>query len=463
MEKSAAQPGKKYKIDQTKGSIAKHLFKYSLPLIASSLLQNLYNIADTICVGQMIGDVGLASVGNCFSIVMLVISIFLGLSMGIVVLIGQYAGANDKENLAKVFSTGNALFLIIGIIMTVLSTLLASPILTLINTDAEVFPHALPYLQIMFSGTIFTALYNLGSAYMRGLGDSKTPLIFVLITTALNIPLDILFIGGGFGFIPAMGTAGAALATVVSQAVSVSLCIVYLSKRQKKMGIKMLSIKIDVPIMKRMFKLGLFMAIQQALVSLSFTVMVGMINLFDPLYASAYGAGSRVDALIILPAQAIQQGVAAVAAQNIGANLYDRARETLKWGIIYVVIINAVLSVLILAFGEYAIMLFIDDPAIIAEGYRYLRYMSIYFVPIGVMFVTNGLLQGAGDSKAPMLFTLISAYAVRLPLAYILMGSLQVTGVYIAMVVGPIFTAIVALIYYKIGRWTKMRVADKVY
>ncbi len=455
---------KKYKNDFTKGDVKAHLIKFAAPFLISSLLQNLYSIVDTICVGQIVGKAGLAAVANSFPVMMLIISLFLGFSIGLVILIGQFAGANDTANIKRCFETGNAFFLSAAFIMTVTGILLCGPLLNLMNTPADAFENARGYLTIIFGGMIFTAIYNLASAYLRGLGDSKTPMYFVLIATLLNIPLDIAFIGG-FWIIPKMGVPGAAWATIISQAVSSVLCITYLTKKNHIIEFKLSAMRFYRDIFKKMVRLGVYSAIQQSLLAISFTVMTSFVNGFGTLYVASFGAGARIDAMVIIPAQAIGQSVGAVAAQNIGAKQYGRAKKTLRWGALFAASFNLLIAAGVFIFGKEIISLFTSEPDVILAGAEYLSYAAVFYVPFGIMMCINGLLQGAGDTMAPMIFSIVSAYAIRIPAALLLahVFHMGITGIYTGMISGPIMTTIIATIYYFAGRWTKKRVAEKIY
>lgn len=455
---------KNFKNDFTKGDIKKHLIKFAMPLLASSFLQTLYNLVDAICVGQMVGTSGLASVMNSIPLIMFIVSLFIGLSIGLVILIAQFAGANDTQNLKRCFETGNAFFLSSAVIMTAAGLLLTQPLLKLINIPAESFNDARAYLTVIFGGLVFIAIYNMASAYLRGLGDSKTPMFFVLITTLLNIPLDIAFIGG-FWFIPKMGVEGAAWATIISQAISCVLCLIYLYKKKHIIEFKASSLRFHPDILRKIIKLGLFSAIQMALLSASFMVMNGFINQYGSILIAGSGAGMRLDTVVIIPAQAIGQSVSAVAAQNIGVKQYGRARNTLKWGILFSFVFNVVISVLLFIFGKEIMSMFTSVSDVMLSGAVYLKYMAFFYVPFGIQICINGLLQGAGDTKAPMFFTLFSAYAIRIPAALLFSQTFKmgIQGIYLGMVLGPVSVAILSVIYYLTGRWTKMRVAGKIY
>lgn len=441
-----------------------HPIKFAAPFLISSLLQNLYSIVDTICVGQMVGKNGLAAVANSFPVMMFLISLFIGFSVGLIILIGQFAGANDIQNLKRCFATGNAFFLAGTVVMTAVGVIVCGPLLRLMNTPAESFADARAYLTIIFGGLVFTALYNLASGYLRGLGDSRTPMYFVLIATLLNIPLDIAFIGG-FWFIPKMGVAGAAWATILSQAVSAVLCLVYLNRKNHIIEFKLSAIRFYRDILGKMVKLGFYTAIQQSLISISFLFMTSFVNAFGTVYVSAFGAGARLDAMVIIPAMAIGQLVSAVAAQNIGVKQYDRAKKALRWGILFAASFNLIIAAVLFIFGRYIMVLFTTEPDVMAAGAQYLKYAAIFYVPFGAMMCINGLLQGAGDTRAPMIFSLFSAYVIRIPTALLLAYAfgMGVYGIFIGMILGPIMSSILAAVYYSTGRWTKKRVAERIY
>lgn len=447
---------KENNIDFTTGSIPKHLIEFSAPLFLGNLLQTFYNTVDTIWVGKFLGRNALAAVSVSFPIIFIIVSLATGITLATTVLVGQYKGANDENMIIKTSNNSLILLAIISVILTFVGLFLHKSILNWMNTPEELMEMAAGYLNIIFLGLIFTFEYNAISGVLRGLGDSRTPLLFLFYTTVLNIVLDPIFIFG-IGPVPKMGINGAALATVLAQAISVYLAVRHLNKNGHIFSIKIKELKLDLNLTKDIIRIGLPAGLQQTVVALGQTVVMTLVNSFGATVVAAYGAASKIDSLSLLPSMSIGFATSSLAAQNIGAKKYDRVRDVMKWSSILSVSISILTIILVYVFPRPLLMLFTNDNQIIENGTIILKIFGLAYIPFGLMWVFNGIIRGAGDTLITMFFSIFSLWLVRLPLAYYLskhtpLGS---NGIWTAISISMTLSCLISMLYYKSGRWKK--------
>ncbi|KXG74300.1 MATE family efflux transporter [Thermotalea metallivorans] len=441
------------KLNMTEGSIRSHLIKFSIPIFIGNLLQAAYNVVDSIWIGQFLGAEALAAVTVSFPILFVLISLIIGLTMGATILISQYFGAEEYESLKKTIQTTLAFVGICGIAVSIVGILFSESILKFINTPENIIPMAVDYLIVFSAGLLFMFGYNALGAILRGLGDSKTPLLFLIYATVLNVILDPLFIFG-IGPFPKMGVSGAALATTIAQGISFVLGIRHLDKMDHIFKFRFTEIKIDYDILKKSIKIGLPTGIQQTVVSLAAVAITSIVNIFGPITVAAFGAAMRFDNFAFMPAMAIGIGVSTLAGQNIGAGREDRVKETAKWGCILSSAVTVLITMIVLVSPEILMRLFTRDGEVIRIGAEYLRIVSWGYVPIALMFALNGILRGAGDTLASMLITICTLWIIRIPLAKLLSGtSLGARGIWFAMLASLCMNALISYVYYRTGRW----------
>lgn len=448
-------------IDFTKGSIPRHLLNFSLPLFLGNLLQTLYNTVDTIWVGKFLGRNALAAVSVSFPIIFILISLATGITMATTVLIGQYKGAQDEKMIKKTVDNSLLLLTIASIVVTVVGIVFHKSILRLMNTPPELMDLASGYLNIIFLGLIFSFGYNSLGAVLRGLGDSKTPLRFLFYTTVINIVLDPIFIFG-LGPVPKMGINGAALATIISQAISFFLEVRHINNTSRLLNISLKDLKMDLNLTKKIIQIGLPAGLQQTVVALGATVVMSLVNSFGSSTVAAYGAATKIDSFSFMPSMSVGLATSALAAQNIGAGKYDRVSETLKWASLMSIGISIFMMFLVFMFPRQLLMLFTSDNLILNKGVKILKILGISYIPFGLMWVSNGIIRGAGDTVVTMFISIFTLWCVRLPLAYFLskytvLGS---NGIWTAMTISSTLSGITSMTYYKSGRWKKNLVLD---
>ena len=405
------------------------------------------------------GKAGISGVSIGGQICLLIVKLIVGLASGGTVLIAQYAGAKRDDQIKGTIGTMFTIYVVAAAVLTGLVVAFLDPILNLMQTPAESFAEAHEYLLVCALGTIFIFGYNAVSAMLRGMGDSKSPLLFVGVATVTNIVLDILLVG------PAgMGAAGAALATIFAQALSLVLSLVYLRRRSFVFDFKLKSFCFEKEKAKKLLKIGLPASIQGTLVSLSFIILTSLANSFGIDSSSAYGIGGKVNSFAILPALAISSAIAAMAGQNIGAGLFDRAHKTMMKGMQIALGISAAICMLFNLFPNEIARIFSSEQEVIDATASYLRYISVDCVISSIVFSFNGLIMASGYTMMSLLNTLITSIALRVPLAFLFASGMgmKLDGIGLASSLAPIGAVLTGWIFLRSGKWKKSSVGGPV-
>ncbi|MFD3158491.1 MATE family efflux transporter [Haloimpatiens sp. FM7330] len=435
--------------DLTKGNEAKLIFYFALPMFIGNIFQQLYNTFDSIIVGRFIGTEALGAVGTSFPIIFLLVSLLIGITMGSTILIAQYYGAKDIKNVKKTIDTAYIFLFIASLIITVLGILFSKSILMMMNVPKEILPQAESYLKIMFFGMITMFGYNSISAILRGLGDSKTPLYFLIISTIINIGLDLLFV-----IVFKWGVAGAAWATVIAQGVSFVFGAYYLNRTHEVFKFDIKTMTFDKEIFKKSLKIGLPTGVQQMLFALGIMVLQSLVNGFGKETVAAYTAASRIDSFASMPIMNLGTAISTFVGQNLGAGREERVKKGFKSTIIMSSIIAVSCSILIYIFGKWLIILFNADPKVIEIGVNYLNIVCSFYIIVATMQVINGVLRGAGDTVPTMIISIVTLWFVRVFLAYILSNKLNSpTGIWWAIPSSWMAGLILTVLYYKNGKW----------
>ena len=428
--------------DMTTGNPVKLILLFSILLLIGNIFQQFYNMVDTIIVGRFIGVEALAAVGTTSSMVFLVNGFVMGLTSGFAVLISQKYGAKDEVGVKEAVASSIILSIIATILVTFISVLSAKPLLTLMNTPSNILKDASTYIIILYAGNIAIIFYNMMAAILRALGDSKTPLYFLIVSSVLNIILDLVLI---INF--KMGVAGAAYATVISQGVSAILCVIYTYKRYKILRLKKDDFKVKKKYYRKHLKVGIPMALQFSITSIGIMTVQSAINIFGSTVIASYAASSKVLQLVMQPATTLGVTMATYCGQNIGAKRYDRIKEGVK-KCVQISIITSVISAIILIFlGKYFVMMFVSNPdaEILSYAQQVLNISAIFFIPLGLIFVYRNALQGIGDSFIPMMAGVYELVA-RAIVAFTLPKVLEFMGICLADPVAW-FAAVIPLAY----------------
>ena len=434
--------------DLTTGHEGKSIFFFAMPMLIGSLFQQLYNTADSIIVGRFIGKEAMAAVSGANPIMFLLVAALMGVSLGFSILVSQFYGSGDLKKVKATIDTTYILLFIGSILISILGIVFGGPMLKLMNTPESVFAQSKLYLTIIFSGILFSAGYNSVSAILRGLGDSVTPLYFLIIATILNIVLDLTFI-----VVLRMGVEGVALATIMAQAVSFIISIIYLNKKHEVLKFKIKGIVYDNKIFKDGLRLGLPSGVQQMLFSIGNMALQFLVNSYGTSAMAAFGAGLRIENFISLPIMNLGSAVSTFVAQNIGAGENQRVKKGIRESIKMTLVLAVTVIALILLFRENLIALFNTDKDVIKIGSSYLFIIGPFFLFIGTSFVLSSAMKGAGDSMFALISSIVSLWLGRLPASYMLSKFFGTDGIWMGIPFGWTLGLIVTVIYYKKGHW----------
>lgn len=439
----------------TSGSVVKALMSFAFPFLLSNLIQSLYSVADMWIVGRFNGPISISGVNIGGQVTFLITNIVIGLSTGGTIVIAQYLGAKRMEDAKKSIGTLLVSLIVAAVAITVLMLLLAVPILQLIQTPVESFDEAKSYLDITVLGTIFIFGYNALSAIMRGMGDSKTPMLFVCVAAVANVILDLLLVGT-FG----MAARGAAIATVISQALSMILCIIYLKKNNFIFDFKLKSFKFDKSEFAMLMRIGIPTAVQNVITNISFLVLTALVNSIGVMESAALGVVSKFNGFAILPAIAFSASISAVSAQNFGAGKIDRAQKTFYVGTLMSLCCTIPIFILVCFFPAQIIAMFDDTPGMVAAGVEYLSTFRYEYLIVPIVFCINGLAAGSGHTLFSSVNNVLSALLFRAPAA-ILFGmvlEMGMTGIALAVPVSSMGALIIGAVFYFSGKWKKSTV-----
>lgn len=439
--------------DLTTGHEGKLIFQFAAPMLLGNIFQQLFSVIDSIVVGNYIGKTALAAVGASFPVIFVMVSLIIGLVMGTTVVISQYYGAGDLVKVRRAIDTMYIYSFVAGVIATVAGLILARPLLRLLVLPEEIMPQATQYLRIYFSGILIFFGYNGTSAVLRGLGDSKTPLYFLIIAVVANIILVILFVG-----VFHWGVAGSAYATLIANGLAFALAVIWLNKTHKVIRIAIKGLHFDREIFRHSIRIGLPTGIQQTLVAIGNLAIMGIVNSFGTNVIAAYSVASRLDMLATVPAMSFSQAISTFVGQNIGANKKERIRAGLRSTLRMSGIVTIVTTMIIVLFGHFIMRFFTNDSEVIRIGDQYLTIVSSFYLVFTLMFIYQGVMRGAGDTLIPMFFSLISLWIIRIPLAFFLSAKVGQTGIWWAIPSGWIIGLSLSFIYYKKGRWKRMAV-----
>jgi len=443
--------------DLTTGSVGKNILVFATPMLIGQVFQQLYTFVDQIIVGNYLGKEALAAVGASFPIIFTLIALIIGIASGGTIVISQYFGA---KNFFKVKRAIDTLFIMLAgaaVILTVVGLTFLEDIRRLIRLPEELMSHTKNYLSIYISGLILFFAYNAVAAVLRGMGDSKTPLYFLILSTIINIGLDLLFI-----VVLGWGIEGAAYATIIAQGTAFIVSVIYLDNNHELIRFNIKEFAFDPSIFRQSLKIGLPTGMQHTFVSLGLLALMGIVNTFGTNVVAAYTAAGRIDALAVIPAMVFAQALSTFVGQNIGAGKIDRVKRGLWRTLFMTSAVSATMTVIIILFKYPLMRLFTEDAEVIRLGGEYLTIVTSFYLIFTTMFVFNGVMRGAGDTIIPMFITLFALWVIRIPAAYLLSNRLGETGIWWAIPAGWSAGMILAVLYYRVGNWKKKVVARPV-
>ncbi len=444
--------------DMTVGEPWKQIVRFTVPMLIGNIAQQLYNTVDSIVVGQYVGDNALAAVGSAAPILNLLLVLFIGISMGGSIMVAQYFGAKQREELS--YTVGNCILLTAiatGIIM-LLSLVLVRPLLELLNTPDSIIEWCYSYLMIMFLGFVGCAYYNILSGVLRGLGDAFSALVYLLVSTVLNILLDLLFVAK-----LGMGVSGVAWATVIAQAVSAVLCFIRMAKLTDIFDLKLRYMKYNKKYSGKIIKLGLPSGLTQAIFSMAMIVVQSLTNSFGEMFISANVIVMRVDGFAMLPNFSFGSAMTTYAGQNVGAREHERVVKGAKQGTLVAVLTTATLTALILIFGKQLMGIFTNTTELVELSRNMMGIIAVGYVAMAVTQSLSGVMRGAGDTMTPMWISLFTTVVVRVPVAYgiaYLTRSAELPHgrqecIFISLLCSWLIGALVTVVFYLRGKWKK--------
>ncbi|RUO44295.1 MATE family efflux transporter [Aliidiomarina taiwanensis] len=440
------------KSDFTQGSVARKLLNFSLPILFSNLLQASLLLITGLWVGNLLGSAAFAAVTVSTSIVVVLLAFVMGVNNATLTVFAQLKGAGNQAETSSYLSAFTFLLTSLSLAIGLLGYLLAGPMLAFINTPASIMDQAKEYLQVMFIGTLFLTGYNFIGSLLRAFGDSRTPMYFVLLATLLTALLNPLFIAG-----LNMGVAGAAWAMILSQGLAFLYSLFYLSGRS---GVGLPAFKIQRPKaieIRTILELGVPSGIQMIVIYAGMTVILSLVNSFGEDVVAGFGAAQRLDNIILLPAIALGAAVNAMAAQNIGANQWARITDIAKIGIGYNVAVMGAFAATLFICAEPLVKLFISDQGSVDFGVSYLRTIALFYPFIGLNFILNGIVRGAGAMFQILALNIISLWLLRVPLAYWITSLYHERGIALGIGISFLISSLFSIAYYRWGGWRSKR------
>ncbi len=434
-------------LDMTQGSPFKLIATFAFPLLLGNALQQLYNMVDSVVVGQFVGHTALAAVGLSFPVFLMMASMFIGLSNGTMVIVSQFYGAGDQKQLSKTIDTVYTALIIGSIPLSIIGMLLAGPILTLLQAPPDARNESYTYLLIVLGGLVGPLGYNLNSGILQGVGDSRTPLLFLTISCAINIVLDLVLV-----LVFPLGVAGVAIATITAQMFSWIFGIFYINKRYPQLRIRPFSFKFDKRLFAQILRLGVPAGIQMSLFSIATLMLSRLVNSYGSVFAAGYAAANKLDTFAFLPIQSITNAVTAFTGQNVGAGRLDRVYKGAKSTLIMCLIVSAI-GLLLIPAGPILLRMFTNDPAVIEAGMAYISRILPFYWMLATLFTVNNTIRGAGDPVLPMLSAVLSLLLLRVPAAYLLAEFFGKENIYFAYPIGWVLGMIISISYFFSGKW----------
>ena len=449
--------------DLTKGKPWKRIVEFAIPMLIGNVAQQLYNTADSIIVGRYVGDNALAAVGSAGPVLHLLLVLFVGVAVGAGIMVSQYFGARDREKLSHTIGICISLTAIASLIIMIIGPLVTRPLLKLLNTPASIIDWSADYLIIFFLGAAGFSYYNIFAGILRGLGDSLSALVFLLIATALNVVLDIIFVTR-FN----MGVPGVALATIIAQAISAVLSFIKLMKMDDSFDLKLKMLKLNKDYVLQLLKLGLPSGLTQAIFSLAMIIVQSLTNTFGEMVIAANVILMRVDAFAMMPNFTFGSAMTTYTGQNIGARKLDRVEEGTKQGTMIAVSTSAVITIIILTFGKYLMSIFTDTKELVDLSMHMMRILALGYVAMAVIQCLSGVMRGAGDTVTPMWISLITTVGIRVPvaygIAYLTRSPAYPTGrpesIFISLLTAWTMGALITTFFYRRGKWRKKAIID---
>ena len=443
-------------VDLTVGTPWKGILSFTLPMLIGNIAQQLYSTVDSIVVGNYVGDNALAAVGSAAPLINMILVLFIGISAGANIMVSQYFGAKNREGLS--YTIGNSLTVtaIACCLLIAVAAPIVRPVLIMLNTPDTIIDWCADYLMISIVGIAGLAYYNILSGIIRGLGDSVSALVYLLVATVINIVLDVYFVAK-----LNMGVGGVALATVIAQAVSSVLCLIKLARMTESFDFGLKFLKPVKQYVKTIISLGLPSGLTQAIFSSAMIIVQSLTNCFGEQFIAGNVVIMRVDGFAMMPNFSFGMALTTYAGQNVGAGLYDRVTKGAKQGTLMAVICSTAITGAILLFGKGLMGIFTETEDLVSMSYYLMKILAVGYIAVAVTQSLSGIMRGAGDTMTPMWISLITTVLVRVPIAY---GISYLTRtpelpygrcecIQISLLLSWVTGAVLTAIFYKIGKW----------
>ena len=435
--------------DMTTGSIWKRMVSFAVPVFLGNLCQQLYNTVDSVIVGKFVGKQALAAVASSGNLIFMMTGFFMGLFIGAGIVIAQYFGARNYEKVRSAVHTDIAFALCCGVLLTLLGVFFTPTLLTWMRTPADVLDTSILYFRLYFLGSLATILYNAGMGILQAVGDSRSPLYYLVISSVVNVALDLLFVGA-----MDMGVAGAAVATVISQVVSAVLCIIKLTRSDGPYRLEIKRIGFDLPLLKKITSQGVPSGVQNSIIAIANVVVQSNINTFGSDAMAGCGSYAKVEGFVFLPITSFAMALTTFTGQNLGAGQYERAKRGARVGFTCSTLLAELIGLTLLLVAPYAIALFNDDPAVIAIGVRQTRTEALFYFALAFAHSISAVMRGAGRAKMPMYTMLVCWCVIRV--TYITLALKvwpDITTIFWAYPITWCLSCVVFLLYYLKADW----------
>lgn len=448
-------------VDMTQGSPWRKIVLFAVPMLVGNIAQQLYNTVDSVVVGNYVGDNALAAVGSAGPILNLLIVLFVGISVGAGIMVSQYFGAKEREKLSTTIGNCITLTGIATVFVMVAASLVAKPLLVLLDTPESIIGWCHSYLLILFIGCAGLAYYNILSGVLRGLGDSVSALLYLLVSTGINIVLDLVFVAQ-----LGMGVNGVALATVIAQAVSALLCLLRLMKMTEYFDFKGCYLKLQKKYTRKIIRLGLPSGITQAIFSMAMIVVQSLTNSFGEMFIAANVIVMRVDGFAMMPNFSFGTAMTTYAGQNVGAKRDDRVIQGAKQGTLIAVGTSAVITALILLFGKWLMGIFTNTAELVELSRNMMGILAVGYIAMAVTQSLSGVMRGAGDTMTPMWISIVTTIFIRVPIAYGISFLTRTPElphgrqecIFFSLLASWLIGALITFIFYKRGKWREKAV-----
>lgn len=448
-------------VDMTVGSPWKKIVLFAVPMLVGNIAQQLYNTVDSVVVGNYVGDNALAAVGSAGPILNLLIVLFVGISVGAGIMVSQYFGTREREKLSVTIGNCITLTAIATLFVMIAASLVARPLLELLGTPESIIDWCHSYLLILFIGSAGLAYYNILSGVLRGLGDSMSALVYLLVSTVLNIILDLLFVAK-----LGMGVNGVALATVIAQFISALLCLLRLMKMKEYFDMHKTHLRIQKKYSGMIIRLGLPSGITQAILSMAMIVVQSLTNSFGEMFIAANVIVMRVDGFAMMPNFSFGTAMTTYAGQNVGARQDERVVAGAKQGTLIAVVISAVITGLILLFGKFLMGIFTKTPELVELSRDMMGILAVGYIAMAVTQSLSGVMRGAGDTMTPMWISIATTILIRVPIAYgisYLTRTPQLPNgrqecIFISLLISWVLGALITYVFYRRGKWKEKAV-----